>query len=144
MTLANTLIHFVQGGAEQHIDAGGSVANKGTITNSSAGQFVETVVKASTPQTITNYGFTAVGSSSGTGSYALPAATPGVRKLIMASTGIATNATIVTTTAAGATMGSSWTKVTFSKAGCSVELIGLTAAQWGIVGASTSAVFAVA
>ncbi len=126
----------------------GAITNTGTITNSSDGQFIDSLTVASTEQVLPAYGISLIGSTSDatTMEYGLNRpGTVGVRKTLICRTASSTGTvSVISATAAGATCAfhRSLSKLTFktaAAAGLALDLIGETSTSWSIVGYSTAA-----
>ena len=100
----------------------------------SIGTFTNTATLGST---LPNYGISTVGTSSGISAYKLAVPAAGVMKTIAAYALLSSTATITST---GATIGSTYDTIKLGKLGESIQLVGLSATAWGIVGKSTGAV----
>ncbi len=158
--VANGGTHTIESGGTLSLEAGatftnaatqansGAITNTGTITNSSDGQFIDSLTTASTEQVLPAYGISLIGSTSDatTMEYGLNRpGTAGVRKTLVCRTASSTGTvSVISATAAGAVckFHRSLTKLTFktaAAAGLALDLIGETSTSWSIVGYSTAA-----
>ena len=114
----------------------GALANTGTITNSGAGTILDSILSSTLGATLTNYGISTVGTSSGTTSYKLGAPAAGAQKIIVGTTSLGGAATITST---AATIGSTQAAITIAEKGGAIQLVGINTTTWRIVGNSTGA-----
>jgi hypothetical protein len=125
----------VASGGSIAIESGGALTNAGTLTNT--GQVLDTVSASTLSAVLTNSGISTVGSSSGAASYKLAAPVAGITKTIVGYAALGGNATVTST---AATIGSTaTTTITITKIGAGIQLIGMSATRWTVVGNSTGA-----
>lgn len=131
-----------QGGDETVIASGGkiTVESGGTLDMESgsilADRSAEAIQQPAIGATITNYGISSVGTSSGTTAYVLGAPAVGIQKVIVGSTAVGGAVTISSSLA---TVGSTGDTITIGELGGAVTLVGLTTAIWRVIGQSTGA-----
>lgn len=126
----------VESGGEVTVESGGTLTlDSGSVLASRAAVAIQ---QPAIGATITNYGISSVGTSSGTTAYVLGAPAVGITKILMGSTAVGGAVTISSSLA---TVGSTGDTITIGELGGACTLVGLTTAIWRVVGMSTGVAF---